>query len=69
MQALKLKKKRAKERRDIAKRKKLTSRERIAIHRERYGGCGVFHKKADKDDDIDAHNFQFSSVLLDKTLD
>ena len=28
----------------VAHRKKLTSRERIAIHRKRFGGCGVFRK-------------------------
>ena len=35
---------REKESRLIAQRKKLTSRERIATHRARFGGCGVFRK-------------------------
>ena len=36
----------------VDQRKKLTSRERIAIHRSRFGGCGVF-KKANEEDIFD----------------
>ena len=48
----------------MAKRRKLTSRERIEIHRQRFGGCGVFHKHGDKEDQ-DARDFEIDQSLLD----
>ena len=53
-QNTKLKKRRAQERKEKARQKQMSDRERIAIHRSRFGGCGVFNKKPDPgDEDFD----------------